>query len=195
MPRRTRRAPLVAAIALAAALALVVVAGVAAYALSYRIDGDSMSPTLTDGDQAVADPFAGDYSPARLDVVVLTPPGREAPVVKRVVGVPGDRVRSMDGRIQVQPAGTGPWFEVAQGGSAVWGRPPRQCCARDGTGGERTQEQVVPPGRYWVIGDNAAVSEDSRAFGWVPDERIQAPVWTLLWTFGSPRTVELRPLG
>ncbi|WP_352231596.1 S26 family signal peptidase [Actinokineospora sp. NBRC 105648] len=34
-----------------------------------------------------------------MDIVVLSPPGREAPVVKRVIGVPGDQVRSTDGRL------------------------------------------------------------------------------------------------
>ncbi|MBM7775188.1 signal peptidase I [Actinokineospora baliensis] len=174
--------------------ALTLTAAGLGYGLSMRVDGRSMAPTLADGERVLTNPLAGDYTPARLDVVVLSPPGREAPAVKRVIGVPGDQVRADDGRILVRPGGSGPWLQVLTAAGDAWGRPPRQCCeptGRGGTGGGVT----VPPGQYWVIGDNPAVSEDSREYGWVPADRIKARLWLRLWPLGSVDTTPtLRPV-
>ncbi|RLK59197.1 signal peptidase I [Actinokineospora cianjurensis] len=179
------------AVAVTLCVVVVLAAAVAGlgYALSMRVDGRSMAPTLADGEQVLTNPFGGDYTPERLDVVVLSPPGRDAPVVKRVIGVPGDHVRMTDGRVLVQPGGSGPWLEVVTGANDPWGRPPRECCETSGRGGVDA-EVTVPTGQYWVVGDNPAVSEDSREYGWVPADRIRARLWLHLW---PPAPVDTEP--
>ncbi|SES16650.1 signal peptidase I [Actinokineospora terrae] len=179
------------AVAVTLCVVVVLAAAVAGlgYALSMRVDGRSMAPTLADGEQVLTNPFSGDYSPGRLDVVVLSPPGRDAPVVKRVIGVPGDHVRMTGGRVLVRPGGTGPWLEVVTGADDPWGRPPRECCETSGRGGVDA-EVTVPTGQYWVIGDNPAVSEDSREYGWAPADRIKARLWLHLW---PPAPVDTKP--
>ncbi|GLW94347.1 signal peptidase I [Actinokineospora globicatena] len=180
-------------VTLCVAVALVAATAGLGFALSMRVEGRSMAPTLADGEHVLTNPFAGDYTPARLDVVVLSPPGREAPVVKRIIGVPGDHVRVTDGRVLVQPGGTGPWLEVVTGAGDAWGRPPRECCESTGRGGVDA-EVSVPTGQYWVVGDNPAVSEDSREYGWVPADRIKARLWIRLWPPAAiGGTPELRP--
>ncbi|GAA2982891.1 signal peptidase I [Actinokineospora diospyrosa] len=189
-------------VTLCVVIALTLTAAGLGYGLSMRVDGRSMAPTLADGERVLTNPFEGDYTPARLDVVVLAPPGREAPVVKRVIGLPGDQVRASAGRIMVRPGGSGPWLAVVTTATDPWGRPPRECCDASGRGGKENgtadgeeTAATVPPGQLWVVGDNPGVSEDSREYGWVPVERVKARLWVRLWPLGEVNAEpELRPL-
>ncbi|WP_258907376.1 signal peptidase I [Actinokineospora sp. UTMC 2448] len=167
-----------------ASAVLVAALGVAVtgYAASAVVAGRSMSPTLEPGQRILVDPFAGDYTPVRLAVVVADRDGTA--VVKRVVGVPGDRVRMVDGRAQVRPEGVGPWLSLVLPGTDDPWDTPRLCCAPDGSGGVAGSVEV-PAGRVWLLGDNLAVSDDSRAYGFVPVSAIEGPVWLRTWPLDS----------
>jgi signal peptidase I len=119
---------------------LVVASGLAWVCLRWKpsrvqIEGGSMAPTLAPGDWAlvIAPPRFG-----RGDVVVVEHPGRPGyEMVKRLVGVPGDRV----------------------------------------SGGTRT----LGSSEYWVEGDFAAASTDSRQFGSVTADELKAKVVLIYW--------------
>ena len=120
-----------------------------------RVRGDSMAPTLVDGDVVLTRPLLG--TPRRGDVVVLRDPRvpDDRVHVKRVVGLPGEQVRVDRGRLlvdgvrQLEPyaAGRGP-----DGGLAV------------------------PGGHVVVLGDARGASTDSREYGPVPLESLDRVV-------------------
>jgi signal peptidase I len=137
------RAVLVVAVPAAVVVALVLVAR-ALDASPHRITSNSMAPAVDRGDWVVV--TGGEPAVSRGDVVLFRyPPGSSGRAVKRAVAIGGDtvvvtdRVVSVNGRsIAVQPLA---------GESA-----PRR-------------ELRIPDGHVFLLGDNSAVSIDSRSFG------------------------------
>ena len=118
-----------------------------------------------------------------LSAVGLYPTGGH--LVKRVIGVGGDRVFCCD----------------KQGRITVNGVPLRESyLMQGGVPSDRRFDIRVPSGRLWVMGDNRANSEDSRFHqdlpgrGTVPEEDVVGKVWAIVWPFGrahllkEPRT-------
>jgi signal peptidase I len=101
--------------------------------------------------------------------------GQPTDYVKRVIGVPGDRVRccAADGRLEVN-------------GVAV----DEPYVAPGSVPSTMTFDVTVPPDRFWVMGDNRGASADSRAHlgdpggGMVPGEDIIGKVWVRYWPLG-----------
>ena len=126
-----------------------------------------MTPSLRPGDQVLVDlATCGEVGPARGDIVVLSSPGADGRHdVKRVVGLPGERVVMAEGVLYVddrefnEPYLGGLPSSVGLGESA-W---------------------VLGAGEYLVLGDNRAHSTDSREFGPVEAERILGRAWVRYW--------------
>jgi signal peptidase I len=123
---------------------------------------------------------SGGSMPARVgrtlgDLVGMSRPG-EKDFIKRVIGVPGDRVSCCDpaGRIYVNGKGIDePYINV---NSAIDVQPnPRTCSSR------RFDEVLVPPGQLFVMGDNRIVSQDSRCQGTIPIENVIGRAFVILW--------------
>ncbi|MGQ0625629.1 MAG: signal peptidase I [Sporichthyaceae bacterium] len=161
---------------------IVLVLYVATAALGVKIEGESMEPTLRDGDRVMLRPFSGGDSPNRFDLVVgrFEPTGPK--VVKRVIALPADRVaistpRGSDPVVRVQPGGTGAWFTVTNPAwQDQWGAGIVRCCRRDGTSAPGGKARLVPAGMLFLLGDNPITSRDTRAFGWAPIELIDGVV-------------------
>lgn len=134
------------------------------------VHGESMEPTLWEGDVLLCQKFPG-FEPCRNDVVLCrTGKGYENELVKRVVGLPGDE-------INIQEDGT----------VYVNGKPETVISNKEGNrNGDVSYPLTVPQGQYYVMGDNRAVSLDSRysGIGTIPLERIDGKV---LFCIFSPR--------
>jgi signal peptidase I len=155
---------------LGAAMALVLVVH-AFVAATYRVDGTSMENTLAPGDLLLVSKLR---APERGDVVVFrfpTHPG--AVLVKRVIGVAGDRVVIRDGAVAVTNA------------SHADGRDPAlDAGARlSGRATEGAFDGVVPAGTVFVLGDNRSpgASSDSRAWGYLPLDDVIGRSVARLW--------------
>jgi signal peptidase I len=113
------------------------------------VSSSSMEPTLCPGDRVLVnlwDPDLGDL--ARGDLVALRHGRSEVPVVKRVVGLPGDEVAIEDALLYVNDELVDePYVDHKSIDSVFYG------------------PVVVPADRYLVMGDARAVSIDSRAYG------------------------------
>lgn len=119
------------------------------------VRGRSMAPALNPGDRLLVRP-PRPVGPQRGDVVVVRDPRRPDRVtVKRVVGLAHERVELDGGRLQLD--GT------AQIEPYVIGRSGDDRC-------------TVPPGHLYVLGDNRRRSTDSRDYGPVPVDLVEAVV-------------------
>jgi signal peptidase I len=149
----------------------------------YYVPSGSMMPTVHVDDRVLVDklaygvrvPIAGVYAihfspPARGDVVVLTSPENHDTLLKRVVAVPGDRVRVTDGQLElngsivkIEPDGQGLIEQLGSQGHPL---------DLEFGGGPVFGPVTVPNGRYLVLGDNRGNSHDGRMFGFVDEDAI-----------------------
>ena len=157
----------------------------------YRIPTGSMIPTLAVGDYVFVSKFAYGLrlpvvnwklvpvaQPRRGDVVVFVPPHERRYFIKRVVGLPGDRIRVVMGelyingqRVDVRVDDT----DTAEDGvqSYVESLGGRQHRIQRFVGlRSREGEWRVPDESYFMLGDNRDMSEDSRYWGYVAGDQI-----------------------
>lgn len=168
--------------------------------LAVEVEGVSMAPTLDDGERVLLEPFSGGETPDRFDVVVTRFTERGPTVVKRVIALPGDGVRIDGMRVEVQPAGTGPWLVVDNPAwERGWFATLPNCCRPDGGAGLAVEPQTVPAGMLFLLGEDPDASEDSRAFGWAPIDLVDGVVrWRLTaWVVptGVRSDVQLRAVS
>ena len=127
--------------------------------------------------------------PARGDVVVLTAPDTGIVLLKRIAGVPGDRVRVHDGALEVNGKRVpiqerdGVPYEALGAGSHPLGL--------DDGGGPEFGPVTLPVDRYLVLGDNRGNSRDGRYFGLVERDAILGHVEGVLYRGGRPTWIGL----
>jgi signal peptidase I len=184
---------------------------------AFKIPTGSMETTLLIGDHLLVNKFAFAYPTGLLarvlpyreirrgDVVVFKfPPSEDASqagehFVKRVIGLPGDRVHILHRQVFVNgqvleepsvhhtytdqlrpgddfPLGTSDYL---RGMTARWSDELPDH-VKDG-------ELVVPPGQYFVMGDNREQSWDSRFWGFVPRELVTGRPLVIYWSYETPR--------
>jgi signal peptidase I len=132
---------------------------------SYRVESGSMEPTLCAGDQVLVDKRVEGQEVERNDLVVVTPPGDPRLVVKRVVGVPGDRLAIRDALLFVNGRRVNEPYVDHDSIDALFYGP-----------------LVVPDEEIYVMGDNRAESIDSRDYDGVPFDRVQGRVLLTWWS-------------
>ncbi|MPZ48216.1 MAG: signal peptidase I [Dehalococcoidia bacterium] len=171
-------------------LAALIFLAVRAMAQNFRVEGSSMEPGLHDGQYLLVNkavyfeinlekvanylPFidGGDEprkvlfrSPKRGDVVVFRyPKDPDRNFIKRVIAVPGDSVRIVNGVVFVN--------DIKLDEPYI-----------DETPNYDFAEQVVPARSYFVLGDNRSNSFDSHAWGFVPKENIIGQAVFSYWPF------------
>jgi len=173
--------------------ALAIYVGMQLLAPPYQVEGASMDPALQNGERLLLNrpvylhfdlndllnllpgqDRAGEWivypfhAPERGDIVVLHPPGADdgKPYIKRVIGLPGDRVAFDDGYVTIngerldEPYLDGPITDCDQASHC---------------------QETVPEGAVYVLGDNRDNSADSRVFGPVAIDRIIGKAWFANW--------------
>ena len=170
-------------------LAILVFLAVRASVQHYRVEGESMAPTLENGEFLLVNSLvysevnigkAGDWvpfwdpgepdvrqvfhGPERGDIVVLHPRQRydRNDLVKRVIGIPGDR------------------FEIREGKVFVNGRELIEPYIKQAWRGQLDPIDI-PADRYFVMGDNRDNSQDSRSFGLVDEDDIVGKAIVSWW--------------
>ncbi|MFE6702823.1 signal peptidase I [Streptomyces sp. NPDC057718] len=163
----------------------------------YTIPTDSMSPTVSPGDRVLAERIDG-ADVRRGDVVVFTDQVWGAtPMVKRVVGVGGDKVACCDRQGRLTVNGTPvdePYLD--RGSAAAGGKAPAS---------PQDFSATVPRGQIFLLGDERATSLDSRVHlqdageGSVPLSAVQARVDAVAWPMdgmiGRPASFAALPGG
>ncbi|OJU01327.1 signal peptidase I [Metarhizobium album] len=187
----------------------------------FTIPSGSMMPTLLVGDYIFVNKFAYGYSkyslpfspnlfsgrifgsqPARGDVVVFRfPPNPDIDYIKRVIGLPGDRVQMIAGVLHVngeavpkEPDGTFtsdykmdpgedvPVFRETLDTGVAYDTLDQSPNSR----GDNTREFIVPEGHYFMMGDNRDNSADSRFdVGFVPAENLIGRASIIFFSLGN----------
>lgn len=156
----------------------------------YTVPTESMHPTVMSGDRVLAERIDGSEV-RRGDIVVFTDPDwGNVPMIKRVVGVDGDKVVCCD----------------AEGRLTVNGRPVREPYLNSqGWGGKETASPTaftatVPDGHLFLLGDQRASSQDSRVHlqdagkGSVPRSAVTARLDAVVWPVDAIAVID-RPQG
>ncbi len=159
----------------------------------FQIPSGSMIPTLKIGDYILVNKFSYGLrfpvlgfkffdvgSPKRGDVMVFLPPHDDRYFIKRVVGLPGDKIHILNNTIHVngEIATYTPHFELPENSSYVVENENISGVSHTiqrkklaGRLGENFSIEV-PQGHYFMIGDNRDNSSDSRVWGAVPEGNI-----------------------
>jgi signal peptidase I len=136
-------------------LSVVLFLGINAVTARIRVDSISMQPNLYAGDFVMVNRLAFRLgTPLRGDVVVFRYPPNpdQIPYIKRIVGLPGDKVHIADGKVYVNSELLNePYLTVTTLRGGDW---------------------VIPENNLFVMGDNRNNSSDSRAWGMVPMENV-----------------------
>jgi len=160
----------------------------------FRIPSASMEPTLLVGDFLLVDKQVGPEDMPRIlapndvihrgDLIVFHyPVDSSMHLVKRVIGLPGDRIHLRDGRVYIDGHAIAEPYAVYRPAPADSYRDdfPRLASAEPGVDSRwwiqmhslvAQGELTVPPNSYFVLGDNRNDSEDSRYWGFVPRAAI-----------------------
>lgn len=123
------------------------------------VDGDSMSPTLTDGEMMLLNKLG---SIERNDIVVIN--NEEGYIIKRVIALPGESIECRDGVIYINDE------------------------KYDDNFASKTDDfvkQFLNDDEYFVMGDNRLVSMDSRIFGAVTKEEILGTTNFVIYPFNK----------
>ncbi len=183
----------------------------------YRIPSASMENTLLVGDFLLVNKMV--YAPPgpwrhllpyhavqRDAVIVFHYPLRpETHLVKRVIGLPQDRIRLVEGRVYVNEEPVVEPFVLNAPGEANLYRDDFPSLAYTDPGVDmrwwmrmhrdvQDGELVVPAGRYFVLGDNRRDSLDSRYWGFVPQANIVGEPFLVYFSLRSPSASELTGL-
>jgi len=131
---------------------------------TFRIEGASMEPNLHDGQYLIINKFAYLlHSPGRGDVVVFHyPRNPRRDFIKRIIGLPGEKVQVQGERILINGEELEEPYALHKG-NYVWG------------------PQILGEDEYFVLGDNRNSSSDSHNWGALSREAIVGKAWISYW--------------
>lgn len=143
------------------------------------VDGLSMMPTLHDQDRMIVNKIGYKIGePERFDIVVFHAT-EEKDYIKRVIGLPGDRVEYRDDTLYINgKACEEPYLDEYKN------------TLIDGPLTEPFTVEEVPEGQLFVMGDNRRYSKDSRHIGPVSKDEVMGKTSLIYWPLNDIRFVE-----
>lgn len=156
---------------------------------AFKIPSGSMKPTLAIGDHLLVNKFLYGIkipylhktiipgtTPKRDDVIVfIYPVDRSKDFIKRVIGIPGEKIEIIDRNIYID----GKQYEDNHGYYLDQGDDKES----HKKGRERYGPFQVPKDHFFVMGDNRNHSYDSRFWGFVPSEFIKGKAFIIYWSW------------
>ena len=127
-----------------------------------RVNGDSMYPTLKDGEIMLLNKINYRFNDIkRFDIVVIKAPGEL--IIKRVIGLPGEKIKYENGKLYIN------------------GKYVKENFTHDGT--DDFAEVKIGKNKYFVMGDNRDNSMDSRYFGAFDKKSIRGRTSLTIYPF------------
>jgi len=159
---------------------------------AFKIPTGSMRMTLVEGDRILVNklrygpkvPFSDKRLPgfgvaSRGDIIVFVyPEDKKRDFIKRLIAFSGETVEIREGDIFIN----GSMIEDPVIKNAYY--------YNRGNFGEAGKQIVVPPGHYYVLGDNSGSSKDSRYWGFVPEELVIGKAELIYWPVQRIRLVK-----
>lgn len=150
------------------------------FADQYRVPTGSMLPTIHLGDHLLTNKMAYDFKipftdlkvartndPYRGDVIVFKFPKDESVnFVKRVIGLPGEKLKIQDNKIYINEVELVESYLPNESRNLTY---------------EDLNEITIPEDMYFVMGDNRSNSYDSRYWGFVPRKNLKGKIVGSLW--------------
>jgi len=142
----------------------------------FLVSGSSMEPNFKDGDYLLVDELAFRFrEPVRGEVVVFKYPGdHKTYYIKRIIGLPGERVVIKDDLV------------------VVYGMDDKKIELKEsyisGMSIQRDVNETLSKNEYFVMGDNRDFSYDSRSWGPLTRGEVTGVVKLRLWPFNSVNT-------
>lgn len=139
----------------------------------HQVVGASMEPNLHDKEYLLTDKISYRFrQPARGEIVVFrAPKNRELDYIKRIIALPGERIKINAGTVSINDQALKENYlgkiKNGYGGSFL----------------REDQEFVVPKDEYFVMGDNRSHSSDSREWGTINKQDIIGRAWLRYWPF------------
>ena len=167
----------------AAAIAILLALFIRAFVVqAFKIPSGSMEPTLLIGDHILVNKFIYGIkapfinktiipirNPKRGDIIVfIYPLDRKKDFIKRLIGLPGDKIRIVNNRIYIN----GKPYDDPYG---VYGVNEKQ--------NQNLGPIIVPDDSLFVMGDNRDHSYDSRYWGFVPMESVKGKAMIIYWSW------------
>lgn len=158
---------------------------------AFKIPSGSMQPTLMQGDRIMVNKFIYGAripftffrlpalrQPKRADVIVFIYPGdTKKDFIKRLVGLPGEKV------------------EIKEGNIFINGKLANELLLRKfyyynrADFGEEGSPVEIPADSFYVLGDNSATSRDSRYWGFVPRHNLVGKAFLIYWPLNRIRII------
>ena len=166
------------------------------------IPSGSMEPTLHgtpnqwEADKIIVDKLSYKFSvPGRGDVVVFSPTEElqkeqfQDAFIKRIIGLPGDKVELIRGKVHINGKVLGEENYLASGQNTSV-----EVCTSAPTQPFLSKPQTIPANSYLVLGDNRGSSYDSRCWGVVPRENIIGRAVLRFWPLNKVGGIDETPL-
>ncbi|WP_281248907.1 signal peptidase I [Bacillus alkalicellulosilyticus] len=146
------------------------------------VDGASMQPTLQSHDRMIVTKIG---EPKRFDIVVFHSPTESKDYIKRVIGLPGDRIEFKDDTLYINDIPFDePYLEELK--QDVMGPLTGTFTLRETAVGS----DVVPEGHLFVLGDNRPYSKDSREIGAIPIEQVVGTTNIVFYPFNEMKIID-----
>ncbi len=148
-------------------------------AKSYKVKGDSMDPTLKDGERVVVNLIGQKLGSLEKGNVIVFHATKENDYVKRVIGTPGDEIEYKDDQLIVNGKKVDePYLDYNEKhklGEYITGSlETKDINQVDG-------KNKIPKDKLLVLGDNREVSKDSRSFGLIDKDQVVGKVSFRYW--------------
>ena len=169
-------------------LSAVLAFGIRSFVAEARyIPSGSMLPTLQIDDRLIIDKISYRFSnPVRGDIIVFNPTAQlekekfKDAFIKRVIGLPGDRIDVKDGKVYIN-------------GQVLTEKYLDEAPAYNWSSTALTPDGIVPEGHYLVLGDNRNNSYDSHYWGFVPKDKIVGKATVKFWPINRAGGIDPQP--
>ncbi|MCU5745968.1 signal peptidase I [Staphylococcus sp. SQ8-PEA] len=147
---------------------------------SYTVRGDSMYPTLKDGERVIVNIAGVKFGSIHKGNVIVFHHDKKDDYVKRVIGTPGDHIQYKKDQLYVNGKKVKePYLDYNEKHKQIDYITDKSWDSKEINNGEAK----IPKDKLLVLGDNREISKDSRSFGLIDRDQVVGKVSLRYWPF------------